>query len=606
MSQLIISEYNPQQPRDKPRLKAIAKNYFASVSVGGAYLAPGYDAATNTTNPYLFSGSPAVNDNTIFGRAAAGTGAANYLRRSINIMPQSMWAVASFVIGSVTTAQKVVWGLGSAYVAVGGAYHFIATGTSTSSGIIGSFRGVDGGAGINILGPAVELGKRYTVVFVVPTVNQADAFLWVNGEFYNTIGTGSANTTFSNAFAHEAIGGLYRGSGISANSVDKLLMSGYGFGVPPETFLKELSRNPWQIFEQERKVVYFTPNLTPGTQIYQLPGYSVQPSTQAQIVLPGYTWLDTTSTSGVTVSINGVSISSNTGSLRSDISTILNSSLLSSYQGVLSASSASEVIANIIGQSISSSVGNLVPSISVANGSSSISSLLGSLNTSLSLSIASSALNLNSGTIGATLSLPATSSLLNISSGGLTGGSTKSLVDSLLSFSVGSLGTNASKALQSSVISIASGFVTVYDGSLIKSISGQQVLSEQGSLNPVLSKALTGQNSAVSLGLLVGAVTKSLSGSISFTDQGSLSLTLSKNIDGSLVLTGQGNVLFSNSDLIVGINGETIISYQGNLITLGKVESSITKVIVYGTEYNLLSINNSDNIISTSQIKIIS
>jgi hypothetical protein len=207
--------------------------------------------------PWTAGGVAPTQVQTPGGYAVKSNGTTGYFMRNINIdytVAKFQWLAASFVADVVSTTPSVVYSIAS-NGANSNAGNNIAIGTGTVAAIIGQFRRFDGTGGIlNIVGPTAEVGKVYNVVWVAPTTNPVDAFMYVNGTRY--IGaTTSANGTGS-VITYESVCGSRRAPSTFTNpSANPVMMLCRGYGKLPEQLARRLSENPWQIFGAKRKLV---------------------------------------------------------------------------------------------------------------------------------------------------------------------------------------------------------------------------------------------------------------------------------------------------------------------------------------------------------------
>lgn len=245
------------QPQNALELKSEYATLFTSLSVLSVDPKLGYDSAKKRLIPFTKSGSVIDSNPTAFGIGPkAGGTVSDYYSRTISVTAQAMWMIAVFVPTVVNTTQKLNYGLGSS-AATAGAYIGISSGfNGTNSNVLCQFRGWDGGAIFNKLGPVPVVGKMMSAVFVCPSNLASAAYMYVDGSFYNTSAAGDGDTTFTTTLVNESIGALKRGA-VAVPSTDTVLLVGYGLGQIPAALAQKLSENPWQIFAPRKTSVYF-------------------------------------------------------------------------------------------------------------------------------------------------------------------------------------------------------------------------------------------------------------------------------------------------------------------------------------------------------------
>jgi hypothetical protein len=199
----------------------------------------------------------------INGVGVKGSGTSGYYLRAVNIAAQAQWIACTFKVNSVSTTQKTVYSIGAS-TSGNSSYIGICNGGPSTDNIFIVYRGVDGTPNyISKVGYLPVVGETVTVVASFPTDQTTDAYYYVNGARYNTGHSADGNTTFTTELVNEAVGALKRATAATF-SADTVFFTARGFGRIPEAFAKELSKNPWQIFEPQRRQL-FIPVAAGGT-----------------------------------------------------------------------------------------------------------------------------------------------------------------------------------------------------------------------------------------------------------------------------------------------------------------------------------------------------
>lgn len=190
------------------------------------------------------------------GIGVKGDGSTGLYSRTVSVVPQAMWMAVQFVCNSVSTTQKVAYGLGS-NAASTGAYCAISSGDSVSSNLVFQLRAIDSSVAIGKSGPAPVLGTVYNCIAVFPSNLKADAYVYVNGIKYTTDFSSSTDITFvdANTLVHEAVGALKRGT-TAVYSSDTVLFTTRGLGQIPEALAKDISLNPYILLQPEERQVW--------------------------------------------------------------------------------------------------------------------------------------------------------------------------------------------------------------------------------------------------------------------------------------------------------------------------------------------------------------
>lgn len=190
------------------------------------------------------------------GQAVHTDGTSSYLQSPLNAVSGPLWMMAQFV-GVSGTAANVYFGLGASSGTAPLALACIRQGDGTSGAINFIYRATNGSTFISKLAITPVAGELYTVVAVAPSASNADAYIYVNGIKYTANGASAANVVFGGAtFITAAIGALVRPTP-SFYLETKATVAAYGVGlVPPESVLRRLSDNPWQIFAPQQHKVW--------------------------------------------------------------------------------------------------------------------------------------------------------------------------------------------------------------------------------------------------------------------------------------------------------------------------------------------------------------
>lgn len=334
---------------------------------------------------------------------------------------------------------------------------------------------------------------------------------------------------------------------------------------------------------------------------YQLPGvYIIESGNRSSQVDSTY-FIDLTSaSSNITLSLNSLFSTIETGLLLELLATTLASSSIPFQQNTLSYTVGKDMISNLftldtgslpssltkslLGEAVVSYIGSITPS---------------SLETITRVLTGSSSL-LVSGNLLFSFYKDLTNNLLPLQSGSIAKTVDKGLQTSLITSDFSIVNTSISKVLLSSAITIASGNILVYDGSLIKSLSGVSLDAFSGLVSSIRTANIIGTSFPSLTTSLNYNSDKPIISNESIVNQGIIKSSTVRNITSSSILSDQGILLFSNTDIVLSLTGEYFLSYQGQLILLGKTAPSITKVFINGSEYYTLSITNTNTILQTN------
>lgn len=265
-----------RQPQNPVTLHQNYASIIKSATLCSLPLNDGFDSSKGVSYPFSKSGI-VYNKTTISGTGVSGDGSTGYYARKISIPTQRMWIMCSFICNSVSTTSKFNYSLGSSVTgASAGALISIRSGDSTVSNIQGVMRSFDGDTIFTTVnGPVPEIGKTYHCVFVVPTSATNMSYMYVNGVKYTSASSGSL-VFGSSVLTNESILADRRGGSVGVSfSSDTILLAAYGYinpsspgsvGVSYSSLLKNLSKNPWQIFKSTPQIIpYTTPALGWGS-----------------------------------------------------------------------------------------------------------------------------------------------------------------------------------------------------------------------------------------------------------------------------------------------------------------------------------------------------
>lgn len=253
MSQLILPSKRIIQPGYPAQINPEFRNLVTSLVAENSYGSYTGDLLQHDLGDFTKSGTVTDNTLTAQGKGVKGNGSTGHFYRSISVPSQAMWLLAVFKAETVSTALKIPYSLGSSTGDT--AYTAICSGNGTANNLRAFFRGTSTG-GIAIAGPTPVAGNVYSCLFVVPSAAENDAYLCVNGAFYNAQESASTDSGFTATFSYETLLALKRTS-TGQYSADTLLLAGYGLGVIPQALAQTLSANPWQLFAPQKRVIYF-------------------------------------------------------------------------------------------------------------------------------------------------------------------------------------------------------------------------------------------------------------------------------------------------------------------------------------------------------------
>ena len=253
MSQLILPSKRIIQPGYPAQINPEFRNLVTSLVTANSYGSYTGNLLQHDLGDFTKSGTVTDNTLTAQGKGVKGNGSTGHFYRSISVPSQAMWLLAVFKAETVSTALKIPYSLGSSTGDT--AYTGICSGNGTANNLRAFFRGTSTG-GIAIAGPAPVAGNVYSCLFVVPSAAENDAYLCVNGAFYNAQESASTDSGFTATFSYETLLALKRTS-TGQYSADTVLLAGYGLGVIPQSLAQSLSANPWQLFTPQKRVIYF-------------------------------------------------------------------------------------------------------------------------------------------------------------------------------------------------------------------------------------------------------------------------------------------------------------------------------------------------------------
>lgn len=120
--------------------------------------------------------------------------------------------------------------------------------SSTLSGLTVFYRTTDGGwyFEIGTTDPITTQGEDYSVVAVIPSLNSADAYLYVNGVKYNAQITAATVEASNLAFVNETLGAVKRDS-VQLHYPGIVYEAGFGRKIS-EARAREISLNPREMF----------------------------------------------------------------------------------------------------------------------------------------------------------------------------------------------------------------------------------------------------------------------------------------------------------------------------------------------------------------------
>ena len=240
------------QPQSAAKLRDEYQNIFASATLCSLPLAAGFDSNKSNTYPFTKSGTVTDGTATAGGLGIKGDGSSGCYSRTISTSTGPIWIACSFVCNSASASIKYVYGLGGASGS-DNSFITIRAGDGSSGVINAFFRGNNGGTYIGFTIGTLVVGKLYHCVFVVPSTDGSKAYAYVNG--VKSV-SGATTLTFSSTFVTERM--LADPRIASSYSPDTVLFTGYGKGQINEKFAYDLSLNPWQIFQPDKRAVYFS------------------------------------------------------------------------------------------------------------------------------------------------------------------------------------------------------------------------------------------------------------------------------------------------------------------------------------------------------------
>jgi hypothetical protein len=193
-----------------------------------------------------------------------GDGSTGYYSRTVSVTAnQSHWILVSFVHGStVSTTNKQIFTISdSAQAASTSAYIGLYSGSSglSSSLLDARYRGITSGVVMEILGPLPVDGGVYNCLFYVVDGTETSNTFFVNGVAYTDSG---ASFTPSATYNTESFGARVSTTIVNYGT-QNVLMAARGHGkLPPLALARDLSINPWQLWEDERR--YWAFGVTAG------------------------------------------------------------------------------------------------------------------------------------------------------------------------------------------------------------------------------------------------------------------------------------------------------------------------------------------------------
>lgn len=122
------------------------------------------------------------------------------------------------------------------------------------------------------------------------------------------------------------------------------------------------------------------------------------------------------------------------------------------------------------------------------------------------------------------------------------------------------------------------GVISVYNPDVTLGLIGSQSAIQYGLLSKEIQLALFGQELAISGGQLVSIVAALGLGQSINIEQGSASLSVDKSLSGLVTLSGNGTVVFTDNNLQLALNGQSILTSAGRIYIKGGAlgSSSIT------------------------------
>lgn len=279
MSQLILPSKRIIQPGYPAQINPEFRNLVTSLVTANSYGSYTGNLLQHDLGDFTKSGTVTDNTLTAQGKGAKGNGSTGHFYRSISVPSQAMWLLAVFKAETVTTSLKIPYSLGSSTADT--AYTGICSGNGTANNLRAFFRGTSTG-GIAISGPTPVAGNVYSCLFVVPSAAENDAYLCVNGAFYNAQEAASTDSGFTATFSYETLLALKRTS-TGQYSADTMLLAGYGLGAMPQSLAQSLSANPWQLFTPQKRVIYFAGGASSGNSILS-EGFSAADSFSAATI----------------------------------------------------------------------------------------------------------------------------------------------------------------------------------------------------------------------------------------------------------------------------------------------------------------------------------
>jgi hypothetical protein len=192
------------------------------------------------------------------GAALIGDGTAACATRKISISASPPLFVVVHVTRLVTPgASETIYSI-SSDVDIGA---FLGIRTTTDSiGFTVFYRTVDGGEFFEVGNASgiTTTGKDYCVVGVVPTLNSADAYIYVNGVKYNfEQAAGGTLGSTSVVYTNETVCAVRRNGSTAGASKWCVYNCGFGKGIS-ERAAKYISLHPLEIFEPETIPLFFS------------------------------------------------------------------------------------------------------------------------------------------------------------------------------------------------------------------------------------------------------------------------------------------------------------------------------------------------------------
>jgi hypothetical protein len=116
--------------------------------------------------------------------------------------------------------------------------------------------------------------------------------------------------------------------------------------------------------------------------------------------------------------------------------------------------------------------------------------------------------------------------------------------------------------------------------------------ASSGLIKAIRDKAITGSALSLSAGAVVKAASRLLTGQTVTFSQGHNVVTLSKSATGQTVFSGKGQIVFNTSDVKVSIQGNEIVTSQGNIYIGADQWYNFTRVLSCGTEVVVVQFEN--------------